>query len=65
MSAFQKILRGGRKPRRLRTDAATDFTSRQFQNLMKTNNITHFTTHNKKQANYVERFIKTSKNKIR
>ena len=65
VSAFENILKEGRTPRRLRTDAATDFTSRPFQNLMKNNNITHFTTHNEKQANYVERFIKTIKNKIR
>ena len=31
---------------------------------MKSKNITHFVTHNEKQANYVERFIKTIKNKI-
>ena len=32
---------------------------------MKIEKITHFTTHNEKQANYVERLIKTIKNKIR
>ena len=63
--AFNKILSEGRKPRRLRTDAATDFTSKKFQNLLKENEINHFTTHNEKQANYVERFIKTIKTKIR
>ena len=31
---------------------------------MKSKNITHFVTHNEKQANYVEHFIKTLKNKI-
>ena len=31
---------------------------------MKSKNITHFVTHNEKQANYVECFIKTIKNKI-
>lgn len=62
--AFQKILSEGRKPLRLRTDAATDFTSKIFQNLVKSKGFIHFTTHNEKQANYVERFIKTIKNKI-
>ena len=33
--AFNKILSEGCKPRRLRTDAATDFTSKKFQNLLK------------------------------
>ena len=65
VKAFKKILADGRKPRKLRTDAATDFTSKKFQNLMKEKKISHFTTHNEKQANYVERLIKTIKNKIR
>ena len=65
VKAFETILSEGRKPRRLRTDAATDFTSKKFQDLMKRKKITHFTTHNEKQANYVERLIKTIKNKIR
>ena len=65
VKAFEKILSEGRKPRRLRTDAATDFTSKKFQDLMKKEKIAHFTTHNEKQANYVERFIKTIKNKVR
>ena len=62
--AFNKILSNGRKPRRLRTDAAKDFTSRGFQKNLKDKGITHFTTHSEKQANYVERFIKTIKARI-
>lgn len=62
--AFRKILKGGRVPRRLRTDAATDFRSKEFQQLLKEYDIVHFTTHSEKQANYVERFIKTIKSKI-
>ena len=31
---------------------------------MKSKKITHFVTHTEKQANYVERFIKTLKSKI-
>lgn len=64
VKAFNKILSYGRKPRRLRTDAAKDFTSREFQRNLKNKNITHFTTHSEKQANYVERFIKTLKVRI-
>ena len=63
--AFNNIIETGRKPRILRTDAATDFTSRKFQNFLKENDIHHFTTHNEKQANYVERFIQTIKKKLR
>ena len=64
VSAFNKILRNGRKPKRLRTDAATDFTSKKFQENLQNKNIIHFTTHSEKQANYVERFIQTIKSKI-
>ena len=64
VQAFNKILRKGRKPRRLRTDAAKDFTSKGFQDNLKVKDIAHFTTHSEKQANYVERFIKTIKSRI-
>ena len=64
VSAFNKILSKGRKPRRLRTDAARDFTSNKFQTNLKNKSIAHFTTHSEKQANYVERFIKTIKSRI-
>ena len=63
-SAFNQILSKGWKPRRLRTDAATDFRSKEFQRNLQRNNIPHFTTHSEKQANYVERFIKTIKGRI-
>ena len=64
VQAFNQIISEGRVPRRLRTDGATDFTSKKFQDYVKSKNITHFTTHGVKQANYVERFIKTIKSKI-
>jgi len=64
VNAFDKILSDGRIPKRLRTDAAKDFTSDRFQKYVKGRNIVHFVTHTEKQANYVERFIKTLKSKI-
>ena len=45
----------------MRTDAGKEFTSKLFQENLKATNIPHFTTHSEKQANYVERFIKTIK----
>ena len=54
VNAFDKILSGGRIPKRLRTDAAKDFTSEKFQTFVKGKHIVHFVTHNEKQANYVE-----------
>ena len=62
VSAFDQILKEGRIPKRLCTDAAKDF--ERFQNYVESKNITHFVTHSEKQANYVEQFIKTLKSKI-
>ena len=64
VSAFDKVLSDGQIPRRLWTDAAKDFTSNRFQDYVKSKNIVHFVTHSEKQANYMERFIKTLKSKI-
>ena len=64
VNAFDKILSGGRIPKRLRTDAAKDFTSEKFQTFVRGKNIVHFVTHNEKQANYVERFNKTLKSPL-
>ena len=64
VNAFDKILSGGRIPKQLRTDAAKDFTSEKFQTFVRGKNIVHFVTHNEKQANYVERFIKTLKSRL-
>lgn len=64
VNAFDEIIKQGRKPKRLRTDSATDFTSKEFQEYVKKKGINHFTTHGEKQANYVERLIKTIKSKI-
>ena len=62
--AFNKILDEGRIPRRLRTDAGKEFTNNLFQNNLNERDIVHFTTHSEKQANYVERFIKTIKSRL-
>ena len=64
IKTFTIILSEGRKPSRLRSDAAKDFTSGKFQNFVKKEEIRHFTTNNEKQANFVERFIRTIKTKI-
>lgn len=64
VDAFLEILNEGRKPHRLRSDAAKDFTSKNFQEMCKTQKIRHFTTHGEKQANYVERFIQTLKSRL-
>ena len=50
VQAFNQIISEGRVPRRLRTDGATDFTSKKFQDYVKSKNITHFTTHGVKTS---------------
>ena len=64
VKAFDKILQEGRIPKRLCSDAVKDFILKNFKKYVKSRNITHFVTHTEKQANYVERFIKTLKSKI-
>ena len=64
VNAFDKILSEGHIPKCLRSDAAKDFTSEHFQEYLKSKDIVHIVTHSEKQANYVERFIKTLKSKI-
>lgn len=65
IQGFERIFRvTQRRPRRIRSDAGSEFTSKEFQVFLKNEGINHFTTHSEKQANYVERFIKTLKNKI-
>ena len=64
VNAFGKILSEGRMLKRLRSDAAKDFTSERFQEYLKSKDIVHIVAHSEKQANYVEHFIKTLKSKI-
>ncbi len=65
INAFKKIFRTSkRKPRRLRTDRGSEFTSEVFKNYMKSENIHQMFTSNELQANFAERVIKTIKSKI-
>ena len=50
VKGFDKVLQEGRIPKRLRSDAAKDFTSEKFQKYVKSKKITHFVTHTEKQA---------------
>jgi len=65
-AAFQKILDRAkpRKPEKFQTDDGKEFFNHHFQNLMKQNNIKHFSTKSDKKAAIAERFIKTIKEKI-
>ena len=63
-SAFQVILKSGRKPIRLQTDAGTEFLNRRFQTFLREKKIEFFTTHNETKASIVERFNRTLKTKM-
>ena len=63
-TAFQTILKYGRKPLQLQTDEGTEFLNRHFQSLLRENNIHFFTTHNETKASIVERFNRTLKTKM-
>lgn len=63
--AFERILiDSNRRPVNLQTDMGTEFYNNTFQNLMKTNNINHYSTFSTKKASIVERLIRTIKNKL-
>jgi transposase InsO family protein len=63
-AAFQKILK--KHPvKYLQTDKGTEFKNKQFQSMLKKNNVSFFTTQNDDiKASVVERFNKTLKNKM-
>ncbi len=65
-TAFQRILQRAhpRKPKRLQTDKGTEFLNKQFQDLLKKNNIDFFTTFSDFKAAIAERFIQTLKTLI-
>ena len=62
--AFNKIIIQGRKPHRLTTDAAKDFTSKVFQEYLKSKDMHTLLCIVKNKKNYVEQFIKTIKSRI-
>ena len=61
--AFKKILQRAhpRKPKRLQTDKGTEFLNKQFQDVLKKNDIDFFTTFSDYKAAIAERFIQTLK----
>ena len=64
--AFVKILKSanGHKPQNLQTDAGKEFYNQVFQNLMKQQNVYHFSTLGGAKASIVERFNRTLKSKL-
>lgn len=62
--AFKDIFKGGRKPRRIRTDSGQEFKAKVVQNLLNKENIKHMLAYNESKAAVSERAIKTVKTKI-
>ena len=64
--AIAKILISAdrRKPQTLQTDEGKEFCNQFFQNLLKQQNIHHFSTHEDVKASIIERFNRTIKSKL-
>ena len=62
--ALKDIIKGGRKPNRIRTDKGQEFRSKSVQCLFKSTGIRHFYALNEVEAAVAERAIKTMKKKI-
>lgn len=62
--AFNFVLKQGRVPNNLQTDHGLEFYNKDFQTLMKSNNINHYSTYSEKKACVVERLNRTLKQKM-
>ena len=64
VEALKRILKSGRRPKRLQTDKGTEFVNRKVQSLLKQNGIDFFTTNSEQKASIVERFNRTMKGRM-
>ena len=64
VEALKRILKSGRRPKRLQTDKGTEFVNRKVQNLLKQNGIDFFTTNSEQKAAIDERFNRTMKGRM-
>ena len=62
--ALKAIFEEGGKTNKLRTDKGSEFTNRDVQKYLKSQDVHHFVTQNEPKANYAERAIKTIKMKL-
>ena len=58
------IIKEGRAPKLIRTDAGTELKNQQISKYLKTVNVHHIVTQNETKASYAERVIKTLKHKL-
>ena len=64
VKAFKSILKEGRYPYKVHADQGTEFTNRNFQALLKENDIAFYSTNNETHASIVERYNRTIKNRL-
>ena len=66
VEGFKQLLREAvpRKPKRLQTDKGKEFLNKPVQDLLKKEDIDHFTSNSDKKAAVVERFNRTIKSRI-
>ena len=62
--AFKKVLRQGRKPQSLQTDAGKEFYNSSFRRVLEREGIHHFSTRSDAKASVVERFNHTLKERM-
>ena len=64
IKAFKEIMAQGRQPKKLRSDKGSEFINKDFQQLLKKQNITFYTANNEVKAAIVERFNRTLKGRM-
>ena len=62
--AFEDVLKEGRTPDILRSDAGKEFTGKAFKKVLDENDILHFVAQNETKASFSERQIQTLKMKL-
>ena len=61
---LKDIFSKGRIPKVIRSDSGKEFTNEKVQKFLQSKDIHHFTTNNEVKANYVERYIRSLKNRM-
>ena len=64
IAALTRIFASDRKPKRLQTDAGSEFTNANVQAFLRKHNVGFFTTNSEQKASIVERFNRTLKTRM-
>ena len=64
VKAFKRILKEGRCPYKVHADQGTEFTNRNFQALLKENDIGFYSTNNETHASVIERYNRSLKTRL-